>query len=272
MNAQYNCVLYDGSDYKCTELLCNKAAPAAIAQQKPPENTCPPAKQCAASNGGFLYVPCFLFIIRSQQTIDQPPLFFAGAMIPVLASLGGCFYRRLASRGSLRLTHRLTALACPEAKKARPLAGLFLCFYPISSAHGQSIAKPVVVCRGHDAYDCLAQGAVFIGDYPKEICFAQQLSANRCYLASPGPFGSKAREVIRLFPGLFLYRNQEDAAVRKKFVRARKAQSEHAYKSLFIFRQKKIRLAAPSRGCFMFLSYLIRPQSKLTQAPPLLSG
>jgi len=91
INAQYNCALYDGSDYKCTELLCNKAAPAAIAQQKPPENTCPPAKQCAASNGGFLYVPCFLFIIRSQQTIDQPPLFFAGAMMPMIASLKGLF-------------------------------------------------------------------------------------------------------------------------------------------------------------------------------------
>ena len=91
MNAQYNCVLYDGSNYKCTELLCNKAAPAAIAQQKPPENTCRPAKQCAASNGGFLYVPCFLFIIRSQQTIDQPPLLFAGAMMPMIASLKGLF-------------------------------------------------------------------------------------------------------------------------------------------------------------------------------------
>ena len=172
----------------------------------------------------------------------------------------------------MRLTHRLTALACPEAKKSRSLAGLFLCFYPISSAHGQSIAKPVVVCRGHDAYARLAQGAVFIGGYPKEICFAQQLSANRCYLASPGPFGSKAREVIRLFPGLFLYRNQEDAAVRKKFVRAWKAQSEHAYKSLFIFRQKKLCLAAPSRGFFMFLSRIIRPRPKLAPSSASFAG
>ena len=114
--------------------------------------------------------------------------------------------------------------------------------------------------------------AVFIGDYPKEICFAQQLSANRCYLASPGPFGSKAREVIRLFPGLFLYRNQEDAAVRKKFVRAWKPQSEHTYKSLFIFRQKKLCLAAPSRGFFMFLSYFIRPRPKLAPSSASFAG
>ena len=177
-----------------------------------------------------------------------------------------------ASRGSLRQIHRLAALACPEAKKTRSLAGLFLCFYPISSAHGQSIAKPVVVCRGHDTCACLAQGAVFIGGYPKEICFAQQLSANRCYLASPGPFGSKASEAIHPFPGLFLYRNQEDAAVRKKFVRARKAQSEHAYKSLFIFRQKKLCLAAPSRGFFMFLSRIIRPRPKLAPSSASFAG
>ena len=91
MNAQYNCVLYDGSDYKCTELLCNVKAPGCHSATKTARKYLPPAKQCAASNGGFLYVPCFLFIIRSQQTIDQPPLFFAGAMIPVLASLKGLF-------------------------------------------------------------------------------------------------------------------------------------------------------------------------------------
>ncbi|MFR4009071.1 MAG: hypothetical protein ACLT0Y_07235 [Christensenellales bacterium] len=91
MNAQYNCVLYDGSDYKCTELLCNKAAPAAIAQQKPPENTYRPQSDAPPQTWGFLYVPCFLFIIRSQQNLAQPPLLFAGAMIPVLASLKGLF-------------------------------------------------------------------------------------------------------------------------------------------------------------------------------------
>ena len=70
------------------------------------------------------------------------------------------------------------------------------------------------------------------------------------------PALSAAKQARQSTPsrGFFIYRNQEDAAVRKKFVRAWKAQSEHTYKSLFImfiFRQKKLCLAAPSRGFFL---------------------
>lgn len=75
MNAQYNCVLYDGSDYKCTELLCNKAAPAAIAQQKPPENTCPPPQSNAPPQTGVFYTFLVFFLSSAHNKPLTNPRF-----------------------------------------------------------------------------------------------------------------------------------------------------------------------------------------------------
>ncbi|MFR5868787.1 MAG: hypothetical protein ACLUFF_00670 [Acutalibacteraceae bacterium] len=72
MNAQYNCVLYDGSDYKCTELLCNKAAPAAIAQQKPPENTCRPQSNAPPQTGVFYTFLVFFLSSAHNKPLTNP--------------------------------------------------------------------------------------------------------------------------------------------------------------------------------------------------------
>jgi hypothetical protein len=106
----------------------------------------PPAKRCAASNLGFFIRSLFSFYHPlTTKPCPTPASLCRGhdtcACLAQGAVFIGGYPERHASRGSLRLTHRLTALACPEAKKARSLAGLFLCFCPVSSAHGQSLPQ-----------------------------------------------------------------------------------------------------------------------------------
>ncbi len=103
----------------------------------------PPAKRCAASNLGFFIRSLFSFYHPlTTKPCPTPASLCRGhdtcACLAQGAVFIGGYPERHASRGSLRLTHRLTALACPEAKKARSLAGLFLCFCPVSSARSQT--------------------------------------------------------------------------------------------------------------------------------------
>ena len=61
MNAQYNCVLYDGSDYKCTELLCNVKAPGCHSATKTARKYLPPRKAMRRLKRGFFIRSLFSF-------------------------------------------------------------------------------------------------------------------------------------------------------------------------------------------------------------------
>lgn len=103
-------------------------------------------------------------------------------------------------------------------------------------------------------------------------CFAQQLSANRCYFASPGPFGSKASEVIRLFSGIFYIGIRKMQPSEKSLSAPGKPKaSTHTNRCLFSAR-KSFALPRPPGGFFMFLSYFIRPRPKLAPSSASFAG